>query len=139
MGPGRGYEHEKIPAPKSLREVPEYLKKLLGDFFHRLFYIFKLVWESGPWILFVLLILSLAEGILPLVGAFITKEVVNALQEVLVGTLIDFKPIIFLLVFLFIYKIANSAITRVNTMVTRIAGEIVVNHIKVAGGRLIVV
>ena len=117
MGPGRGYEHEKIPTPKSAREVPAYLKELLGDFFHRLFYIFKLVWESGPWILFVLLTLSLLEGVLPLVGAYITKEVVNSLQKVLVGTLINFKPIIFLLVFFFIYKISSSAITRINTMV----------------------
>ncbi len=130
-GPPRGYEHEKIPAPSSLREVPSYLKKLLGDFFHRLFYIFKLVWESGPWILFVLMLLSLLEGVLPLVGAYITKEVVNSLQEILVGTLTEFKPVIFLLIFLFIYKILNNAVTRVNTMVTRIAGELVVNHIKV--------
>lgn len=135
MGPGfgapRGYEYQKIPAPKSLREVPAYLKKLLGDFFCRLLYIFKLVWESGPWILFVLLFLSLLEGVLPLVGAYITKEVVNSLQEVLVGTLSDFKPVIYLLVFFFIYKILNTAVTRVNTMVTRIAGELVVNHIKI--------
>ena len=48
-GPGMGgsrssYEHKRVPLPKNLKDVPRYLKELLGGFFSRFFYIVKLVW-----------------------------------------------------------------------------------------------
>ena len=49
----------KVPKPKHIREVPEYLKKTVGGTCHRLFYIFKLVWEAQPiLLLFMLFILT---------------------------------------------------------------------------------
>lgn len=49
-------EKLKEPKPKSFREVPAYLKRLIGKFLFRLFYIFKIVWDTRPWILFVMMI-----------------------------------------------------------------------------------
>ena len=46
MGPpGDTNAKQKEPLPKSLREVPGYLKKLMDTFFTRLGYIMKLIWE----------------------------------------------------------------------------------------------
>lgn len=78
MGPppfGRGPNYDKIKPkkPTNLKEVPGYLKKVVGGFFYRLFYIFKLVWEAKPWILFVMMIYSVISGFLPVIGAFISK------------------------------------------------------------------
>lgn len=139
MGPGPGgrghYEHEKVPKPTSLRDVPRFLRELLGGFCGRMLYIFQLVWESAPWILFVMLFMALFNGIMPLVGSYLSKDVINSLQmaleERLGGSTPDFRPIMMTLVWLFTYRIANQIVTRVNTVVTRISGELVVNHIKV--------
>ena len=68
MGPmggpyGPRYEHERVPKPKSIGDVPRYLGELLGGFFARLLYIFKLVWESGPHFLFLMsFFIILARG-----------------------------------------------------------------------------
>ena len=45
-GPPGGGMHDKLkePPPKSIKEVPGYLKRLFGGFFFRLTYIIRLVW-----------------------------------------------------------------------------------------------
>ena len=48
--------YQLVEKPTGLRDVPRYLKELLGGFFERLFYIFKLVWETDPRILFILML-----------------------------------------------------------------------------------
>ena len=84
MGPGMGgprhYEHEKVPKPTSLRDVPRFLRELLGGFFGRMLYVFKLVWESAPWLLCIMMFMSLFNGVMPLVGSFLSKDVINGLQ-----------------------------------------------------------
>ena len=51
-------EAEKPKAPKNLKDYPAYLKELLGGFFSRLLYIYSLVWETRPWMLFVMLFMT---------------------------------------------------------------------------------
>lgn len=52
--PSKATDKLKEPKPKSLREVPGYLSRLCGKFFFRLIYMFGLVWDAKPWILFVM-------------------------------------------------------------------------------------
>ena len=70
MGPGgpggpfmgrreRMMEAMKEPKPESIREVPGYLYRLITKFFYRLFYIFRLVWETKPWILFYMVFMAM--------------------------------------------------------------------------------
>ena len=77
---GPRFQYAKVSPPKNLADLPRYLRELLGGFFSRLGYIVKLVWKTGPWILFAMLILSLLQGILPVVGSKISQYVLNALQ-----------------------------------------------------------
>ena len=80
--PGRGhFEYKSIAKPTSLWDVPRYLRELLGGFFSRLLYIFKLVWETGPWILFVMSFIALFEGLAPVIGSLISKNILNELQD----------------------------------------------------------
>ena len=141
MGPGFGMPPVKdatadsrAKKPTSLRDVPRFLRDLLGGFFGRLFYIFKLVWDTGHWILITMLLIALFTGIMPVVGALLSKDILNGLQDVIEGQ----NPAVFwgsavmlLLIFYFIYRILNNLITRLNSAVTRIAGEKVVRHVKV--------
>ena len=67
--PSFGNDHLRVPKPKSLKEVPDYLKKLLSGFFSRLFYIYGIVWQTRPWILFAMLFMSVFHGVIPIIGA----------------------------------------------------------------------
>ena len=51
FGPPPKMNEDGIPKPKSLKEVPRYVGKVIKNFFSRYIYIFKLVWETNPWIL----------------------------------------------------------------------------------------
>ncbi|MBE6560795.1 MAG: ABC transporter ATP-binding protein [Ruminococcaceae bacterium] len=127
-------EKLKEPKPKSLAEVPGYLKRLFVSFFSRLFYIFGLVWEAKPWILFVMVFMAIYNGVSPVLSAYIGAELLNALGESITaattGVSISFDRILFLLIFQFGYIFFNNLIHNVYNMVIRIAGELVSNHIK---------
>lgn len=136
-GRGRNFQYEQIPPPKNISDVPRYLKAILGGFFHRLFYIFNLVWKTGPWILFAMTFVALFEGIMPVIGSIISKNVLNQLQtdyQVSTGneSISAFlgSAAFYLLIFLFSYRILNRVVNRISTAITRIAGEKVVRHVK---------
>ena len=131
----RAFEYQRVAPPKGISDIPRYIKELLCGFFGRMIYIFKLVWKTGPWILFALILVALLNGVLPVIGAKISQYVLNALHEnwgsfeegiaAFVGS-----SVFFLLVFLFIHKILSSLVSLINTTVTRIAGELVVRTVK---------
>ena len=126
-----------VERPKNFKDVPRYCKQLLGGFFERLFYIFKLVWETDPRILFVLLLVTVFNGVFPVVGSLITQRLLNELQAGYIGDVATLDAATFmtttlfvLLVVLFAYRILNTVVSSINSIVTRIAGERVVHHVK---------
>ena len=123
-------EQYRVPRPKNIREVPHFLKLVLKNFFSRLFYIFKLVWEAKPSILFVMIFMSVFNGVMPLIGALIGKELLNILAQAFTGQITDFSVIIIWLVAQFSYMLINSVVASVYGMIVRIAGELVSKHIK---------
>ena len=141
--PLRNEELNKVPPPKSISDLPRFLKELVGGFFSRLFYIFAMVWKTSPFILISLVIISLLEGILPVLGSLISKDILNELQNIISARAVAESGgapfvaafwgsmVMFLLIFFFIYRILSNLITRFNTAITRIAGEKVVKYIKV--------
>ena len=137
-GQKKGY-NDGIPRPHGLRELPRYLYLVLTGFFKRLFYIISLVWTAAPLLLCAMVLLCIIDGVLPVVGAYISKELLNSVAS-LIGTaslgsiaddvFVTMKPLVFLFVMYFIYLFLRKVMTRLNGMVTGIAGELVVNHIK---------
>ena len=135
----RENEYKRIPPPKSVREVPQYIAKLVSGFLHRLLYIVGLVWETAPILLITMCILCIVEGVLPVVGAYISKDILDAvasligsddlggIKENLFGTL---RPLVFLFVAYFIYQLLSKIVTRISGIVSSVSGELVVNHIK---------
>ena len=124
-------ERVKEPFPKHFNEIMPYLKKVLGGFFKRLFYIYKLVWETRPWILFVMLAISVFEGIMPIIGALISKDLLNAIVDGVTNKAPNsFSAITYLLILQFVYIFATRLVSSVSNMINRIAGELVTNHIK---------
>ena len=83
------YRHDRVPPPKNLADVPRYLKALLGGFFTRFFYIVKLVWKTGWWVLFTLSFVAIFNGVSPIIGSLISKNILNELQGILLANSAD--------------------------------------------------
>ena len=133
--PGARFQYAKVTPPKNIADVPRYLGELLGGFFTRMGYIFKLVWKTGPWILFAMLFFAVFQGVMPVVGSKISEAVLNELQSqfgLFDGDFAGFfgSTVFFLLVFMFTYNILTSIVNTLKNTVTRIAGELVVRTVK---------
>ncbi len=134
---GRG-PHDKVndqyrvPKPKSIKEVPGYLKTIISNFFHQLFYTFKLVWDAKHSVLFLMLFMSIFNGVTPVIGSLIGKEILNKLAEAYNGELTTFTVITGLLIVQFAYMFVTNIIGSVYNIAMRISGQIVSNHIKVS-------
>ncbi|MDP4134230.1 MAG: ABC transporter ATP-binding protein [Bacillota bacterium] len=136
MAPGPGYgpshfemnEKLKEPKPKNIKEVPHYLKKVIGGTTSRLLYIFKLVWEAKPSLLFVMIFMAVYNGVMPLVGTLITA---NLLSKVVLHFTDKSVDIIFPLFLQFGYSFLNTLVNSLNNIITRISGEVITNYVKV--------
>ena len=134
------FEYEKISSPKKISDVPRYLRVLIGGFLSRMIYIIKLVWETGPWIMILLSLITLLQGIIPIISSYISKYLLNALQtsynsgltlESFFELSFSTDSVFFLLIFMFVFKIISSVIGQINSAVIRISGEQVVRCVKV--------
>ncbi len=143
FGPMPGREPPRPEGPKGLSDLPRYFKEVVGGFFSRLAYIVRLVWQTGKWILFLMTLIAILSGVLPIIGSLLSREILNALQDIISSrvaaeaTGASFVAIfwgsmvMFLLIFYFLYRILNQAVSRLQTAVTRIAGEKVVRQVRV--------
>ena len=108
-------------------------------FLSRLFYIVGLVWEASPFALIAMAMLCLLDGTLPVIGAYITRDIMNEIAA-LIGTetggasfssaLATLAPVLVLFFYQMLYSFLKRVLTRLDSMVTTIAGELVVNRIR---------
>ena len=124
---------KKVSGPKGIKDIPRYLGELLGGFFKRLAYIFKMVWETGHWIFISLLLVSVLTGIIPVISSVISKDILNELQKVVdIDEKTEFfaSTVMLLIIFMFVFRILENLTSRINSFVTRIAGEKIVRYVK---------
>jgi len=125
-------ESLKLPRPKRLKDLPGYLWKLISGFFSRLFYIYRLVWETKPIILFAMLFMAVLGGVLPIASAYISRGIINTLVDSSNGTLENGLAMVTAwLVFQALYLFLTRLKANIDSIITRISGELVVSHIKV--------
>lgn len=112
---------------------------IIKGFTSRLIYIYKLVWQATPLLLIALMAICVLEGVLPVLGAYISRDLLNEIAKLIelhastsaIADAFEFlSPLIFLFVLEMIYLFARKVLGKVKTMVTGIAGELVTNHIK---------
>ena len=140
-GPGGGQfmgrreklmESMKEPKPESIREVPDYLYRVITKFFHRLFYIFRLVWDTKPWILFYMVFMAIFNGVTPVISAKIGADLLNALASAFVAVTSggnEFDLVMKILIIRFVYNFVTGLINRISNILNNISSELVVNHI----------
>ncbi len=139
QGPPRRLEDD-IPKPKKLKEVPSYLAKKTKRFFEHLFYVVSLMWESAPLLLMLMVLLCILDGVLPVLSAYISRDLLNAiatlisqhitLPDTFVGIIGVFQGILWLFFFEFLLTFLRRVVSRLDGVVSTLAGELVSNHIK---------
>ena len=131
--------NDGIEKPKRLSEYPRYFIKKIRGFFSRLFYIFSLVWQSAPLVLIAMMALCLFDGVLPVIGAYITSHLLNEIADLItakslgqlsVNVVEVMTPLVLIFAVNLGYLFLKKVLNKISTMVTGIAGELVVNHIK---------
>lgn len=128
--------------PKRLRDVPAYIGRVTKGFFARLFYIIALVWEANPAVMILLCFTCLLTGVLPLVGAVISRDLLNAVNEVMISHGVNIgqdlfgsltgvlSGVAFLLILQLLYRLLNHVMSRLQSMLNSLAGEQVTAHIR---------
>ena len=129
-----------IPKPKKLKEIPSYVGKVISGFFSRYIYIFKLVWETSPIILFVMSLSAIFNGVFPVLGAYLTAQLLESISQaynVSHGLIADItqqealNTIVFWVIIQLAYFVLKSIVDTLYNTVISISGEKVSNHIKV--------
>ncbi|MBQ2719808.1 MAG: ABC transporter ATP-binding protein [Clostridia bacterium] len=132
------------PRPTRLRDYPRWIVRMVRSFLSHLFYIVRLVYEAQPWMLLLMGIFCLLGGVLPVLGAWITRDLLNAVADMLDGGFASgsfadfvreellgrFRAVTFLILFQFLYQFASRLISRLSTLTNNLAGELCANHIK---------
>ena len=129
-----------VKRKKTKKELILDAPKAIKAFASRLFYIISLVWGTAPLLLFAMIALCILDGVLPVVGSYITKFLLDEISVLIsssekLGSVWDelfdsLYPVFFLFILQFVYMLAKKIFERINDMVTAIAGELVGNHIK---------
>ena len=136
MPPRRPNWSDGIEKPKRLSEVPRFVALRIKGFFSRLGTIVSLVWRAAPVCLCLMLLFCVLEGLWPVVGAYISRDLLNAIAEMLGKSFAEpmqaLRPILFLLILQMCHSFLSKVVGRVNSVVTALAGEKVSNHIRIA-------
>ena len=139
MPPRRPTLNDGIEKPEKLSQLPGYIAKKVKGFLSRLFYIFSLVWQSAPLVLIAMIVLCILDGVLPVFGAYVSSYLLNEIADLITENSLGLissdaieamRPLIFLFILNLVYLFLKKLFSKVSTMVTGIAGELVVNHIK---------
>ena len=137
--PGQSKQRTERPRPKRLRDMPRFLFGTVKGFLFRLFYIFSLVWKAAPALLIAMVVLCLLDGVLPVFGAYISADLLNEIANLITqkgagiikeATFEVMRPLLFLFIMNLVYLFGKKVLSKLGSMTTSIAGELVVNHIK---------
>ena len=98
----------------------------------RLFYILSLLWGASKVMMIGLVLISVIEGVLPLLNAYISSQIINELVT-LFGTKdwAAMRPIIILLLLQVVYLIFSRVTSRIKGTLTSLSGEQVSSFILV--------
>lgn len=128
FGPPNFRKPSKLEKPHSLKEYPKYISKQIIGFFSRYAYIFRLVWETNPLILFAMAFSSIFNGVMPVFGAFVSAQLINSLVDAFNGLDANIE---FWIILQFAYLLIQGIVSTVYNAIIKILSEKVVNHIKV--------
>lgn len=117
--------------PKGFKNKVSFIGKSVKGTFRRLFYIFTLVYKSQPIIIILMAFTAVFNGVQSIIGAYITKWLMDGLQRAVEGTLGEFWQLGGLLILQIVFQLFVLVISSVNRMITRLSNELFVYSIKI--------
>ncbi len=124
----------RVERLKGVRDLPRYLREVVGGFFSRLFYIFSLVWQTNPFIMLSMVAASILTGIMPVLTALVGSRLLNTLSEAYVaaqnGVNFDFSKILFLIVLEALCLFGTGILGTLSGVINRVSGDLVSNNIR---------
>lgn len=125
--------HSNVPhpkRPKGIKNVIPFWIDCLKNMIKRLVYIYKLVWDARPALMFVLAFMAVFNGVQSIIGAYISKMLLDGLQLAVQGQLESFQTLGLLLLLQILFQLAVTIINSVSNIVTRLSNELLTNSIK---------
>lgn len=123
-----------VQKPTNVKDVPKYVFNVVTGFFSRLFYIISLVWETNPFIMISMVVISVLSGVAPVFGAFVSARLLNSLASAYTaavsGVEHSFLPILTLLVLEAVYLLITGVLNTLSSVVNRVSGDLVSNNIR---------
>lgn len=116
--------------PLSCEKALICVKEAIVSFFTRMFFIFHLVWEARPSLLFLMIGMSIFSGVIPVVGSLISAKLLDELTKAYSGAAIGFTTIAVLLIWQFGYMFFRGIVSRLYGTMTANSGDLVANYIK---------
>lgn len=131
MGGPPLHSDNNVKAPKKIKEWIPFFFKSFKITVRRLMYIFKLVWEARPWILLLMIFMSVFNGFSPVLGAYISAQMLNTLAMAAMGQLAGgFGVLVGWLVLQLGYQFGLHVVNSINGMLTRISNEVLAYSIQ---------
>ncbi len=107
------------------------LKEKIKSTTGHLLYILTLVKETSVAMFLAMIFVSILDGVLPILNAYIAKNLINELISIIgAKSWTALSSVIVLLVLQFLYLILSRFSSQLKTTVTTLSGEMVTNHIK---------
>lgn len=125
--------HSNVPhpkRPKGIKNVIPFWIDCLKNMIKRLVYIYKLVWDARPALMFILAFMAVFNGVQSIIGAYISKMLLDGLQLAVQGQLESFQTLGLLLLLQILFQLAVTIINSVSNIVTRLSNELLTNSIK---------
>lgn len=125
--------HSNVPhpkRPKGIKNIIPFWIDCLKNMIKRLVYIYKLVWDARPALMFILAFMAVFNGVQSIIGAYISKMLLDGLQLAVQGQLESFQTLGLLLLLQILFQLAVTIINSVSNIVTRLSNELLTNSIK---------
>ncbi len=124
---------EKETQIQSMKDIIPFFRKMIQKFFYRLWYIFKLVWDTRPWILAAMVFMAIFNGVSPVISAYLGAELLNALLAAYNASIANlpsgFQWVVTLLILQFAFMFFDDLLNSVHRMLIRISNELVSNQV----------
>ncbi len=130
FGPPMSGDGNPKKRPKGIKNFFPYIFKTAKDMIVRLLYIYRLVWDAKPLLLFIMSFKAVFNGISPLISAYIAKLFLDTLTLAVTGQDVEWSTLILLLVLQLGFQLFVQVVNSVGNMITRLSSELLSNSIK---------
>jgi ATP-binding cassette, subfamily B, bacterial len=112
-----------------LNKIIQSLKAGLQSVFSSFIFSFLICWRSSKWLFTFRLFLEITLSLLPLIVIYLSKEVIDSLVNIISADSSDIRPLVTLILYLFIVEVINVASQKLEEILTGIHKDLISNYV----------